>query len=331
MIPPITFPYYHEISDRYGLVFPDSTPSNGLHDNFINPLLKDWHTDNVTVLWLILRGMDTPSLKSHDDIEAFQMDSERICLRIFNNYYELFPTSESLVKAQTPHSNGSRFQSLKLLSQMKLDRQNPCSVVKYTAQLESSAMYSRVLKLLLKDKTCDFTITSTTPTCSDSGSDSDSDSDSDSFPVHSFLLTNLWPFFKAVSSAEMVEKETQTLHLPFPKDCVEILVAFFYGNNVQNTSWSLSLSLSLLEMSALYDIPELKNIAIESIVSSAEPLSLSVALKAWKVANESDAPEVEAFLGPYLKRHVSEIEASEESEEFSESQLLQLLLQIVRL
>lgn len=174
-------------------------------------------------------------------------------------------------------------------------------------------MYARGLDIVLKDRPRDFTIKS---------------NDCGSFPVHWFLLANLWPFFSTASTVDMIEKNTRTLLLPFPKRCVEVLVAFFYGKDVGALSWDSSIT--LLEMSALYDIPELKAFATESVISNTEPLTLARALRAWKVANESNAGDVERFLTAFLKKHMSEIEGSEESRMFTESQLLELLLQVVR-
>lgn len=124
----------------------------------------------------------------------------------------------------------------------------------------------------------------------------------------------------------MIEKDTQTLHLPFPKSCVEILVSLFYGKDVEAIGWDSSVL--LLQMSSLYDISEQKKYATESIVSSSRQLTLSQALKTWEVANESDVPEAETFLTSFLKKHASKIEDSEESKDLTESQLLELLLQV---
>lgn len=310
----IVYPYYLEFSERYRIVLPSS--------NYLTtrPIVYDKHREIAFDLQLDCQYKHSYFI--HGVFEAFQISPKLLLLRLGNNHYKVddefkraessFRTSRASGDTTYPTIETASFEGYKLLYE-KMKKRGEVPDVNVPRQLKPLSMYAKGLDIVLQDRPTDFTIT-----CNDSGS----------FPVHSFLLTNLWPFFSTASTVEMIEKDTQTLHLPFPKSCVEILVAFFYGKDVEAIDWDSSVL--LLQMSSLYDIPELKKYATESLVSSTELLTLARALKEWKVANESDAFEVETFLTPFLKTHASKIEDSEESKDLTESQLLELLLQVVR-
>lgn len=306
----ITYSYYLEVSDQYSIVFTSGDFRK------ILPILFDRHSG--TAFNVRLYGHHFPQTIFFDgDIEVFQLSPKLLFLRTGKNHYKTCDEFRSTVEEYSQAADfdslqKEKFDGYRLLYQ-KMKRSKQSSVVSSTRQLKPLSMYARGLDVVIKDRPTDFTITS---------------DDSGSFQVHSFLLTNLWPFFSTASTVEMIEKDTQTLHLPFPKTCVEILVAFFYGKDVEPVSWDTSLS--LLKMSGLYDIPELKKFATDAILNSTEVLTLATALKAWKTANESDASEVETSMVLFLKNHASEIEDSEESKNLTESQLLELLLQVVR-
>lgn len=321
MTDPITYPYYLGFSDRYGIIFTHQT-----YGRLRLPctLVFDWQTSETIELKLVHPLISPKSELQIGDLEVFHLSHKYFFVRMRDYHFKVNATfkgsEEGVEDLVIPPIEKCQFDAYKSIhQQMKKKREQAPNVgdgvgVECQKQKQKAlSMYARGLDIVLKDRPRDFTIKS---------------NDCGSFPVHWFLLANLWPFFSTASTVDMIEKNTRTLLLPFPKRCVEVLVAFFYGKDVGALSWDSSIT--LLEMSALYDIPELKAFATESVISNTEPLTLARALRAWKVANESNAGDVERFLTAFLKKHMSEIEGSEESRMFTESQLLELLLQVVR-
>lgn len=313
----ITFPYYLEVSEQYSIVFTQGSFGT------ISQVVFDQHRGVAHDLRLSRPSTDIKvPVFVEGDIEVFQLSSVLLFLRMGQYHYKMddaFRRTKGMIRTLQESQNATypvitkeAFEGYRLLYQ-KMGKREESSFGEILRQPKPLSQYVKGLEVVLKDKPTDFTITS---------------NDEGSFQVHSFLLTNLWPFFSTASSVEMIEKDTQTLNLPFPKICVEILVSFFYGKDVGAFSWDSAML--LLKMSALYDIPKLKTFATESILNSTELLTLERAIQAWKVANESDAAEVETFAAAFLKKHVPEIEDSEESKDMTESQLLELLLHVVR-
>lgn len=52
------------------------------------------------------------------------------------------------------------------------------------------------------------------------------------FPVHACLLKKLWPFFNTATCVNMAEQQTQSLYMSYSKYCVEQLIHFLYGKQV---------------------------------------------------------------------------------------------------
>ncbi|KAG5360651.1 hypothetical protein CJU89_3729 [Yarrowia sp. B02] len=177
-----------------------------------------------------------------------------------------------------------------------------------------SPIQNRGLRLLLQDKPEDFVITS---------------EEEGRFPVHSYLLNGLWPFFKTATNIDMIEKESKTLHLPYPKPWVQILVDFFYGKQVQD--FDRDAATGLLVVSSTYDIPELKQLATRHIMADKSNLDIEAAMKGWRRAFESDASEPQELFARFLAQNLSKIEESQAAAEFSETQLLSLFCQAVKL
>ncbi|KAG5368867.1 hypothetical protein CJU90_1101 [Yarrowia sp. C11] len=123
------------------------------------------------------------------------------------------------------------------------------SQVKYLNP-ELSPIQQRGLSLVLEDKKQDFVITS---------------EGDGRFPVHSYLLNGLWPFFKTATTIDMVEKESKTLHLPYSKECVQVVVDFFYAKQI--LMLTTDVASGLLVVASIYDIPELKKLATKSIMT----------------------------------------------------------------
>lgn len=167
------------------------------------------------------------------------------------------------------------------------------------------------LDVLLKDKDRDFKITSL---------------DSGVFPVHSALICKLWPFFETATSIEMSEKATRTLHLPYSKDLVTILVDFLYGKEIK--TFDIDTATGLLKISAIYDIQELKSLVSAAISCYKGSVSLSQALVGWKAAYESGSESCQKFFSGTLTGRISQIKGHKAAEDYSEAQLLELYSQV---
>lgn len=108
------------------------------------------------------------------------------------------------------------------LHTVKMDKEQPVDLRRLSDPVYMNTQ--KGMEIVLKDRKHDFYITS---------------KDSTKFPVHSFLLESLWPFFLTASTIDMVEKETQTLELPYSKESVQVLVDYFYGIVLLNYCQSL--------------------------------------------------------------------------------------------
>lgn len=177
-----------------------------------------------------------------------------------------------------------------------------------------SPIQNRGLGLVLQDKEKDFVVTS---------------EDEGRFPVHSYLLNGLWPFFETATSIDMIEKESKTLHLPYPREWVEVLVDFFYGKQILTID--VDVATGLLVIASLYDIPELKELATNNIMTDDRVFSLDEAMRGWRRAQESDSTAVQDLFAKFLSAHLSKIEDSPAALEYSETQLLALFCQAVKL
>lgn len=150
------------------------------------------------------------------------------------------------------------------------------------------------------------------------------------FPVHSVLLSGLWPFFKTATSIDMAEKESKTLHLPHPKAWVQILVDFLYGFDIKGMD--VDIATGLLGVSSMYDIPELLQLSTRYILKTRDDkyMTLDNCLYGWKRANESQAKEVQDFFAKALAKYLLQIQDSDPSKTFSDSQLVELYQQVIK-
>lgn len=136
-------------------------------------------------------------------------------------------------------------------------------------------------------------------------------------PVHSALLKEIWPFFKTASSVDMSEKKSQSLILPYEKASVKKLVGFFYGRKLGYLNWDTATD--LLSMSAVYDIPGLKQVALNTLCTEGM-VNCDEAIKARKVAEDNGYVDIP--LAYVLEKH--EWEINDASGVYSEDQLLEL-------
>lgn len=289
-------PSYHQINSKEGIIFTSESEYDKAF--FFYPIIVNWETLETTILSL----QGKPEIRSSEDIEVFTF-SDKLYIRLENSHYEL----NTSWKAGYTGMDKGRFEAYRALYAMAEEKRVvPKSEVAVN-------MYHKGLEAVLEDQKADFMIIS---------------EDGKSFPVHSFLLKKLWPFFAALSSIDMVEKQTGTLRLPYSHSRVQQLVDFFYGRAVNDLSWNSAVD--LLSMSSVYDIPDLKQVASGYMLSHPQTLTFSEAMKTWKVAQESGCEDVKKLIPEMLKERIKDIESSKEAEEYTEEQLLQLVFQIVQ-
>lgn len=294
-----SLPVYRDISKRYGIVFSYS---------YFRPILVNWETLEITILQLASRTRAHYGVARAEDAEAF-LTGHMLCVRSPRDCHYVIDTRNISSNEKHAEVDSSKFDALKFMSEEIKKRTAPAEAAAY----QPVNMLERALNACLNDKSRDFTITS---------------NDSGSFPVHSVLLSKLWPFFETATSINMKEKDTQTLHLPYSKTSVKTLVDFFYGVDPHNMSYNTSIA--LLSMSSVYDIPELRQTVSSYILAHPPAMDFSTALKAWKTAHEADYTDLQPMFASFLKEHAAKIQDSEEASGLSESELLELLCQIVK-
>lgn len=297
----VKFPFYRDVSKTYGIIFTGQHAATATSTSYlIYPILFNKETLDIKIIKLRIDPYYPSSFES--DFEAFEVLNGLVCVRIKARWYD-FRVSETTTGTEVqPLATSDRFNGLKLLKET-IDKKSCTNSDPVPVNL-SNPMRVKAIDLLLKDRNSDFTITS---------------KDGGKFPVHSFLLSELWPYFSTAGD---------NLFLPFGKDSVGSMIDFFYGKDVEIKSWNSSVE--LLDMASVYDIPELKQLATSFMLHNPKPLTFSEAMKAWKEANESSS-EAQPVFAAYLKEHASLIEDSLESTDFSETQLLELFCQIVKL
>lgn len=104
-------------------------------------------------------------------------------------------------------------------------------------------------------------------------------SDGAVIPVHQAILAAFWPFFNIMMENKCKEKEDRTLNLDYRSDVVELLVADIYG---QKIDFDFNQALSLLELTGLYDLPDLSAMAYEKILLSEPDLDLEDCVNGWR-------------------------------------------------
>lgn len=106
--------------------------------------------------------------------------------------------------------------------------------------------------------------------------------DNVSIPVHQTVLSTCWSFFKTMMEHTCQETEDRTLKLDYESDVVELLVRDLHG---QKNDFNFNQALCLLEISGIYDPPDLSNTAYERILlSKPHLLSMEDNVHGWKSA-----------------------------------------------
>ncbi|KAG5357762.1 hypothetical protein CJU89_4231 [Yarrowia sp. B02] len=102
-----------------------------------------------------------------------------------------------------------------------------------------------------------------------------------SIPVHRAILASFWPFFSTMMDHACKEQEEGVLRLDYESEVVELLVADLYGQKIE---FGYNQALSLLEITGLYDLPDLSAMAYERILLSEPELTLEECVSGWRSA-----------------------------------------------
>lgn len=241
-------------------------------------------------------------------MEAFEWDNE-MCIRIEDVHF-LVPISH-LNELFHESCHEYKFSENKKLYEKEKEVEIRRKKAKMTAL---SPIQLRGFEIFVKNKDPDFTITS---------------NQNGSFPVHSYLLCGLWPWFEAAISSGMQEEETKTVHLPYPETWIAVLVDFLYGKKVEGLD--LATAVGLLDIASIYDVPQLKEFVSVYIFLDKEPVTVETALDGWRIAYVADVPEVQKFFAGHLVKHMSQVEDSPASEKYTDEQSLALYREVAKL
>ncbi|KAG5356113.1 hypothetical protein CJU89_5833 [Yarrowia sp. B02] len=126
----------------------------------------------------------------------------------------------------------------------------------------------------------------------------------------------------------MAEEDTKTLHLPYPKAWIQILVDFLYGKTVEGMN--MDTAVGLLEMAHTYEVPQLKDYITAYFLLDDAEMNLEASLQGWRASNICEADELQQFFATYIADHVSEIEDAEASKKYTDDQSLELYRQVVK-
>lgn len=138
--------------------------------------------------------------------------------------------------------------------------------------------------------------------------------------VHAIVLSTFWPFFKNMMDSNMIESTNRTLHLPYPKDTVESLVSFFYGDL---KSMSFATAANLVAISQVYCVTELVVMCYERIKN--ETLDIRKALLGWRCALEAKYDPLREYFAEFILTELAVLTDSRLSlRELSYDELLEL-------
>lgn len=318
---PTRYPFYVPITSQYGIVFQSAKAGRFPDNSTVQVMFLDSQTFCVAAQ-LRLNVSYVTSLVVFESTCFFFADKIGIEIGLSNFVLSVSDIFNSSPQAEFQSCDFDKYNNLML--EFRAQREAKSQEQKFieTARAQHlsctlSPIQNRGLRLVLQqDKEEDYVITS---------------EGEGRFPVHSYLLNGLWPFFNTATSIDMVEKQSKILHLPYPKQWVQVLVDFFYGKQIHTVDRDVATG--LLVVSSTYDIPELKQLAIKNIMTDTdeEEMDLEKAMRGWRRAFESDCAEVQELFVRFLARDLSKIEDSTEAADYSETQLLALFCQAVKI
>lgn len=126
--------------------------------------------------------------------------------------------------------------------------------------------------------------------------------------VHQLVLSTFWPFFETMTQNKCQETEQSCLKLEYSSDVVELLVAYLYG---QAKEFDHEKAIPLLEISGVYDLPDLGKLAFKVIQKSEEKLVLQDCVDGWRSARLADHTEAKTF---FTKLVVAKTKSEEDTE-----------------
>lgn len=100
--------------------------------------------------------------------------------------------------------------------------------------------------------------------------------------VHKTVLEGLWPFFRGMVESKMKEVAQKCVKLPVPKSTLDVMVRYFYGEDLE---LELDDAANLIVAAQMYDLPELLDIAVTKVKS--EEMDVSQAVYVWQKSFEA--------------------------------------------
>lgn len=137
--------------------------------------------------------------------------------------------------------------------------------------------------------------------------------DDHKIPVHSLVLKTYWPYFDSMMENDCQESSEKVLKLDYPKEWVEKLVSYVYGEVLDLTFDELT---GLAYLGELYQLPEMVDMLAKEIMDIGPDMSLEEVILAWKrtfpVKNQSLKSRLTRLA--FVKNKEREKSQAEESE-----------------
>lgn len=155
--------------------------------------------------------------------------------------------------------------------------------------------------------------------------------DGKEFEVHKAVLGTFWPFFAKMMENTCKESEESRLKLDYDGDVVDTMLADFYGCTAPSETLTFTVAISLLELTGIYDLPELAGIAYERVLMEEPKLVLADCVSGWKSARLGNHSEAKKF---FSEKIVVKSKTEPETGDFDSvdrEELLELFLDSMRL
>lgn len=147
----------------------------------------------------------------------------------------------------------------------------------------------------------------------------------ESVSVHTTVLSPLWPFFSAALKADMSEAADKTMQLQCPTSTVEVIVRFFYD---QDLGMSFDDAANLVVVAPMYDIPDqLLKQAVNFIKD--RDMTVEENLTVWEKSVEAKNESLRKYCASKLKEKMPDVVKSQERiGDWSKEDILTLLMDI---
>lgn len=142
--------------------------------------------------------------------------------------------------------------------------------------------------------------------------------------VHKTVLEGLWPFFRGMVESNMKEVAQKCVKLPIPNSTLDVMVRYFYGENLE---LGLDDAANLIVAAQMYDLPELLNIAITKVKS--EELEMSQAVYVWQKSFEAQNDDLRSHASKRIEKLMPETDNFDDAiQHLAKKQLVCLLQDI---